>query len=627
MIKKIKLNDTRQEPQKPVKKTRVKEVEYTLSDDYLVVKRETLPKNLFIGPKTRTPNHKISINEPFHLTEVEGKDTSSGVSYFYIRPTFEYLSLDWEAKFNELPELQSPIIYTEEEGRPEDKVFSTPAINRQFAKNEDKLKNDFIPRTEAELEKHKNILFGLNFEYKRMNHYAKNYPFYVEVALTNKTRNEFKQRLKDLGLYELLIEDYVQATKDFANFGDQNLQIFNFNDWVNKSDFEIDQDTIKILSPSYTEPNNFFYNLKKLNFIGFTRKMIKGHQRDTFEILNGKNCYSEIMFYRVDKFDDNTNRLIQTFWIPADEQIKFIDTQVKYGVKYRYSCKANVLVMGAVHSIVEEGDYLKSTIEPSLRMIEVPMFEDICNVIQPPQPIPDVDFQNNKYNRNDINLLIKLNANYYNDEFIPLEDIELAQNDLVADYNKLKRRSYFHYETEHALFEVFRMDRAPTSYDEIDNFKIAEIRHPQPSTSVVLKDKISIDKKYYYVFRSINAHGLLSNPTAIYEVHLKEDADETFLHLNTVEIPKKEPYQPSRDMTKNIQILPSSLHTIFDQSQEAAAGNTLRNKIDKLNLGIAEDPIWGKRFKFRFTSKDTGKKIDINVNVKLTKNKTEEDFK
>ena len=31
-------------------------------------------------------------------------------------------------------------------------------------------------------------------------------------------------------------------------------------------------------------------------------------------------------------------------------------------------------------------------------------------------------------------------------------------------------------------------------------------------------------------------------------------------------------------------------------------------------MGFAEKPIWGRRFKFRFTSTDTGKKIDINVN-------------
>ena len=80
-------------------------------------------------------------------------------------------------------------------------------------------------------------------------------------------------------------------------------------------------------------------------------------------------------------------------------------------------------------------------------------------------------------------------------------------------------------------------------------------------------------------------------------------------------------------MTKDIQILPSSLHTIFDQSQAPTSLGTIKGKIRGLNLGIAEQPIWGKRFKFRITSKDTGKKIDINVNVELTKNKTIEDFK
>jgi hypothetical protein len=99
------------------------------------------------------------------------------------------------------------------------------------------------------------------------------------------------------------------------------------------------------------------------------------------------------------------------------------------------------------------------------------------------------------------------------------------------------------------------------------------------------------------------------------------------LKVETVEIKEEEKYQSSRTMTKDIQIIPSSLHTIFDQSQAPVSEGTLRNKIDKLNLGIAEESIWGKRFKFRLTSKDTGKKIDINVNVKLTKNKTEEDFK
>lgn len=255
------------------------------------------------------------------------------------------------------------------------------------------------------------------------------------------------------------------------------------------------------------------------------------------------------------------------------------------------------------------------------------MFEETCNVIQPPQPIPDIEFINNKNNRNEVNIAVKLNANYYNAEFIPLEETELAQNDLVAEYNKLGRRPYFHYETEHALFEVFRMEKMPKNWDEVDNYKIAEIRHPMPSTSTIIKQNVAIGKKYYYVFRSINSHGLLSNPTPIYQIEMKEDADESFLEIEAVYFKEEEKYQSSRTMTKDIQILPSALHTIFDQSQAPSSLGTIKGKVRELNLGIAEEPIWGKRFKFRITSKDTGKKIDINVNVELTKNKTIEDFK
>jgi hypothetical protein len=108
---------------------------------------------------------------------------------------------------------------------------------------------------------------------------------------------------------------------------------------------------------------------------------------------------------------------------------------------------------------------------------------------------------------------------------------------------------------------------------------------------------------------------------------MKEDADESFLEVEVVEFVKNEKYQSSRTMSKDIQILPSAFHTIFDQSQAPVSLGSLRGKVKNLYIGIAEKPVWGKRFKFRITSKDTGKKIDINVDVELTKNKTIEDFK
>ena len=626
-IRKIKINDNKLRPDKPKIPTKSRKLEYILSDDYLVSIKEVIPANRAIVPSQRTSDHKFTMTEPKHITEVETKDTSRGIPSYYIRPTFEYLSLDWEAKLGALNEIQSPLFYSQEDNSLGDITFTTPKINRQFAKNVDQLDKNFALKDRLVTNRHKNIVFGSNYNYKTKNSQKKNYPFYIEVYFQNPTRNEFKNRLKELGLYDLFIEDYIQAAKQVLSVGEKEYPIFNFNDWVSSSDFEINDNNIKILSPTYTKPNNFFYNLKKLNFIGFMRQMIKTHQRKTFGILNGANSYNEVMFYRFEKYDNRTNRLLQTFWVPADETIDFVDTQVKYGTVYRYSCTAHVLVMGASYTIAESKGNLESLIDPSLRIVEIPMFEDTCNIIQPPQPIPEIEFHNHKHDRSEITILIKLNANYYNAEFQPLEQVELSQNILVSEYNKLNRRPYFHYETEHALFEIFKMEEIPKSFDEIDNFKIGEIRHPVPSIATSIRDNIGIGKKYYYVFRSINSHGLLSNPTPIYEVEMKEDADETFLHVNVVKIMEPVKYQPTRTMTKELQLIPSSLHTIFDQSQAPSSEGTLRNKIRKLKLGIAEDPIWGKKFKFRITSKDTGKKLDINVNVELTRNKTIEDFK
>ena len=256
----------------------------------------------------------------------------------------------------------------------------------------------------------------------------------------------------------------------------------------------------------------------------------------------------------------------------------------------------------------------------------MPLFNEYGTVIQPPQPEPDLYFYNNKYNMNEIQLSMKLNTNNYNKPFVEIQPNDEEQDVLIDSYNRNKNKKYFQFEKEHALFEVYRLDFHPRSYQDFDGNKLADVKNQTPSISAILKDYISLEKDYYYTIRSVNSHGLYSNPTPVFKARLTRDADESFLFVESVEFHKQKNFEPDRLFSSKIQLIPASQHTVFDEQQEATSGTTLKGAIDKVNLGIVDNKIWGKRFKFRFTSTDTGKKIDLNLNVRLIKKKTEEDF-
>ena len=81
---------------------------------------------------------------------------------------------------------------------------------------------------------------------------------------------------------------------------------------------------------------------------------IKKHFRSYEEILNGKKAYSEIVFYRIEKagFVNGTTGgevKLQNIWVPnhpGHDVFNYIDTQVKYGNKYKYTVFAYKLVIG-----------------------------------------------------------------------------------------------------------------------------------------------------------------------------------------------------------------------------------------------------------------------------------------
>lgn len=73
-------------------------------------------------------------------------------------------------------------------------------------------------------------------------------------------------------------------------------------------------------------------------------------------IFNPKMAHAETIAYRIEKSggetfgDYNTSNVIQDYWIfnskEADTEMKFFDTQIKYGQNYTYKCYAYVAVLG-----------------------------------------------------------------------------------------------------------------------------------------------------------------------------------------------------------------------------------------------------------------------------------------
>ena len=54
----------------------------------------------------------------------------------------------------------------------------------------------------------------------------------------------------------------------------------------------------------------------------------------------------------------------------------------------------------------------------------------------------------------------------------------------------------------------------------------------------------------------------------------------------------------------------------FDTFDENWTSEDVLNLSEQLEFGNSEDKLFGKKFKIRVTSKQTGRKLDVNVNFK-----------
>ena len=568
---------------------------------------------------------KIKIEKENNLDDLEASFSNLE---FVIQPVFEYQAIEFENYNNNREEFQMPNCYletkfiTSEHEELEGLVtFDTDTLsigsnsvfgfdrrryftNFSFYQNgENDIVNDL-----SEPDRFENIVLT---SYSTTNGNLKN-PFYgpgyelgkvfpnkinLKITGLGSNTNSFKTFLNNKNYKYSFIHDVVQqrlapqSTEVFVNEIEQAVSFYFLKDYEGNGDFVMNNHTPLIKNP---EPDVDRGDYLK-NFLE--------------KIYDYDN---EVLFVRIQKtYNNGTN---QNFWIYPDSEgeVKYCDTQVKIDKDYTFQA--------FIYVLMEQNLY------------EIPLGEQVvAKILQPPHPRPQVEFKNVKNKKNQIKIMMNLSSNKYKSlEYKGIsadEEQTFLNNYSKYDPNEL-RDSYYQYETETGKYEIFKMERQPTSYYDIgNNAELKEVRSNN-STLLTITDSIKPFKDYYYMIRSFNHYGYYSNPSPIYKVHLTKDANDTFLHVEAVGffVSDQNKYMLEKTMAKLLQVVPSSYQTTFenqDDDLDGYSGETNPNSLP--DLGIVDKKIWDTdtKFKLRLVSRKTGKKLDINLNFKLTKQITQ----
>lgn len=186
------------------------------------------------------------------------------------------------------------------------------------------------------------------------------------------------------------------------------------------------------------------------------------------------------------------------------------------------------------------------------------------------------------------------------------------QNEAGEYDSKLNENALLHYKNDDLvkIFEVFRLDREPSSWADFKNRKASRISNGTTAANYV--DKIKVNKKYWYTFRSQDVHGHVSIPSIIYQIEMVSDGEIHYLKQDLFQF-KERKKKTKKDVRRLMKIMPSNLQKSFDIA--AAASEEWNHALwasDK-RLGLSEHPMWGKKFLVKIKSKDSGKQVDLRL--------------
>ncbi len=433
-----------------------------------------------------------------------------------------------------------------------------------------------------------------------------------------------------------------------------------------------------------TKNYGFYKKMMETIFVGKLRTLIKSQQRRFADIIDGDSSYSEEVFYRIDKYTQGYDAPIQTFWIPNTNEVdvmNYIDTQVKYSSEYTYKASVFKLVIGAQYSysnlaitkkVTEECVEFVSTegepvaprvpgsvtvsnisgtrtaievqndqrymaefdviVSPNIMLVEVPFFSVTSRMIDDPPLAPEIDILPYRSDSRFLKFFMQGSTGEEVIDPIIMTDKDRRMVQMIRKARNLEKNDPITYKSDDypAYFEVYRLEEPPRTYRSFVGNVRASIatdisdKTKQKAAALAYIEQIAPNKKYYYMFRSVDVHGKIGYPSAVYEIEMLNDKGAFYPIIKLHEMNPRPARITKKTGRRFIQIIPNIGQTLINESKSGFEDYSSANDITgKLTYGFKAESIWDKKFKIRLTSKKTGRKLDLNLDFANKRVKTD----
>ena len=260
----------------------------------------------------------------------------------------------------------------------------------------------------------------------------------------------------------------------------------------------------------------------------------------------------------------------------------------------------------------------------SAKIIEVPLTE--TNVIQvtdlPPQ-YPDVKIFPLKGFSQRIKIL--LSSNFTKATYVPIviepTDAPIFENVRIAQGEPADSPILFGSDDLRTNYQIFRTTEKPSTYQDFAGMLHVEKAGQTPEgkrvESVSIIDNISPNTYYYYCFRTVDKNGYISNPTPILRVQMVDDNGRIYPIIEPYNFDLSEPRKTEKSFKRYLEIDASLQEKVVVGTNTDSAG-TPSAAPTGVSMGTAEGTFGSTtEYKVRIISKDTGRKIDLNLNFNV----------